>query len=116
MLPQFVTPLEAFKFAPMLLLLFFLIHALLYTMFTTQKHPFATLVIRQTNLASSLAALAVGLGMGAVFDKAAVGYQFMETFGGSGEYSPAFPIGLDGLSYVFMLLTLFTFPFLFLAS
>jgi NADH:ubiquinone oxidoreductase subunit 4 (subunit M) len=116
MLPGFVTPFELFTFAPVFLILIILIHALLYTMFTAQKDPFATLVIRRTNLFSSLVALAVGLAMGATFDKAAVGYQFMEKFGDSGEYSPSFPIGLDGLSYVFMILTLFTFPFLFLAS
>jgi NADH-quinone oxidoreductase subunit M len=61
-------------------------------------------------------ALAVGLAMGLSFDKAAVGYQFMSTVGTVAEYNSAFAFGVDGLSYVFLVLTLFTFPFLFLAA
>lgn len=61
-------------------------------------------------------ALAVGLAMGLTFDKAAVGYQFMSGVGAVAEYNSTFAFGVDGLSYVFLVLTLFTFPFLFLAA
>jgi NADH:ubiquinone oxidoreductase subunit 4 (subunit M) len=54
--------------------------------------------------------------LGLLFDKAAAGYQFMSSTGFVAEYNSSFALGVDGLSYVFLLLTLFTFPFLFLAA
>jgi len=63
-----------------------------------------------------LLALAVGLAAGLSFDKSAVGYQYMTSIGFVAEYNSAFALGVDGLSYVFLILTLFTFPFLFLAA
>jgi len=63
-----------------------------------------------------LLALAAGLFMSLSFDKGAVGYQYMSSIGFVAEYNSAFALGVDGLSYVFLVLTLFTFPFLFLAA
>jgi len=54
--------------------------------------------------------------MGLSFDKATVGYQYMSSIGFIAEYNSALALGVDGLSYVFLVLTLFTFPFLFLAA
>jgi len=111
-----MTPYEILKVAPLLLLLGILTCALLYTLFAHRKSAVAILTIRQICFASSLAALAVGLTMSLTFDKAAVGYQFMFRAGEVAEYNTSFAIGVDGLSYVFLILTLFTFPFLFLAA
>lgn len=79
----------------------------------TEKYLLATRIVA---LSGSFAALAVGLAMGLTFDKSAVGYQYMSSIGFVSEYNSAFAIGVDGLSYVFLVLTLFTFPFLFLAA
>jgi NADH-quinone oxidoreductase subunit M len=79
----------------------------------TEKYLLATRVVA---LSGAFTALAVGLSMGLTFDKSAVGYQYMSSIGFVSEYNSAFAIGVDGLSYVFLVLTLFTFPFLFLAA
>lgn len=50
------------------------------------------------------------------FDKATTGFQFPIEFNYVPEYNLALSFGVDGLSMVFLLLTLFTFPFLFLAA
>jgi NADH:ubiquinone oxidoreductase subunit 4 (subunit M) len=60
--------------------------------------------------------LIVGVCAGLTFDKSAVGFQYMASIGFVAEYNSAFALGVDGLSYVFLMLTLFTFPFLFLAA
>jgi NADH-quinone oxidoreductase subunit M len=73
-------------------------------------------VIRKLCLFAALAALFVGLLMGLSFDKAALGYQNMATLSFVAEYNSGFALGVDGLSYVFLILTLVTFPFLFLAA
>jgi NADH:ubiquinone oxidoreductase subunit 4 (subunit M) len=75
-----------------------------------------TALIRQICLVASFVALFVGVLAALSFDKAAVGYQYMSTFSFTAEYNSAFALGVDGLSYVFLILTLFTFPFLFLAA
>ena len=67
-------------------------------------------------LLASIGALFVGILMGLSFDKAAVGYQNTAEFSYVAEYNSAFTIGADGLSYVFLMLTLLIFPFLFLAA
>jgi len=74
------------------------------------------LAVRTVCLWGSLLALALGLSMGFSFDKASIGYQYMSSVGFVAEYNSAFALGVDGLSYVFLVLTLFTFPFLFLAA
>lgn len=67
-------------------------------------------------LFASFCALFVGILMGLSFDKAAVGYQNTAEFSYVSEYNSAFAVGADGLSYVFLMLTLVIFPFLFLAA
>lgn len=115
MLPSFATPFELLTISPVLLILIILVHALFYVLLTPQTAE-GILSVRRACLEGSLMALAVGLTMALTFDKAAVGYQFTVSFGEVAEYNTAFAIGVDGLSYVFLVLTLFTFPFLFLAA
>lgn len=112
---SFATPFDLFVVSPIWLILFVLAHTLLYVLYTPQTAEGA-LSVRKACLQGSLMALAVGLAMGLTFDKSAVGYQFMSTVGTVTEYNSAFALGVDGLSYVFLVLTLFTFPFLFLAA
>jgi len=73
-------------------------------------------VARRWCLLSSLLALVVGMLAALSFDKAAAGYQFMGSFNFVPEYNLAFAVGVDGLSFVFLILTLITFPPLFLAA
>jgi len=73
-------------------------------------------IIRKICLFASFAALVVGVLAGLSFDKASVGYQYLSTFSYVAEYNSAFALGVDGLSYIFLILTLVTFPFLFLAA
>lgn len=88
---------------------------LLFVLFAPRTEV-GLLAIRTACLWGSLLALAIGLFMGLSFDKAAVGFQYMSSIGFVAEYNSAFALGVDGLSYVFLVLTLFTFPFLFLAA
>lgn len=71
---------------------------------------------RKLCLTASFAALFVGVLTGLSFDKSSVGYQYLSNFNLISEYNSSFAIGLDGLSYVFLILTLVTFPFLFLSA
>jgi len=73
-------------------------------------------IIRKICLSSSFAALFIGVLMGLSFDKGSVGYQDLSSFNFVTEYNSSFALGADGLSYVFLVLTLVTFPFLFLAA
>lgn len=101
--------------APLLVLLGVLLSTLLFVL-VVPRDARGLLAIRTMCLWGSLLALAVGLFMGLTFDKASVGYQYMSSIGFISEYNSAFALGVDGLSYVFLVLTLFTFPFLFLAA
>jgi len=73
-------------------------------------------IIRQVCLAASFVALFVAVLMGLSFDKSATGYQFMSSFSFVAAYNSSFALGVDGLSFVFLVLTLITFPVLFLAA
>jgi len=73
-------------------------------------------LIRLACLGASLSALTVGLLTCLSFDKAAAGYQFMYGYNFVREYNLSFAFGVDGLSFVFLLLTLFIFPVLFLSA
>jgi len=73
-------------------------------------------LIRKICLSASFAALFIGTLMSLSFDKAATGYQYLSSFNFVSEYNSSFALGADGLSYVFLVLTLITFPFLFLAA
>jgi proton-translocating NADH-quinone oxidoreductase chain M len=73
--------------------------------------------IRRACLASSLLALLFCLLSCLAFDRGTfVGYQFTCGFNFVPEYNLAFLLGVDGLSFIFLLLTLFTFPILFLSA
>lgn len=72
--------------------------------------------IRQFTLAVSLVALAIGLLGCYSFDKSNLGFQFIAQVHFIPEYNLALTLGVDGLSMVFLLLTLFIFPILFLAT
>ena len=72
--------------------------------------------VRKLCLLSSLAALFIGILACLSFDKASVGYQLMCSFNFIPEYNLSFALGVDGLSFVFLLLTLATFPALFLSA
>ena len=104
-----------FLSTPVLGMLIVLITTLLFVLFAPRTTQ-GLLAVRVICLWGSLLALAVGLSMGLTFDKAAVGYQYMSSIGFIAEYNSSFALGVDGLSYVFLVLTLFTFPFLFLAA
>lgn len=104
-----------FLTSPVLVILGLLIFTLVFVV-AVPRDARGLLTIRTVSLWGSLLALAVGLAMGLSFDKAAVGYQYMFSVGFVAEYNSAFALGVDGLSYVFLVLTLFTFPFLFLAA
>lgn len=73
-------------------------------------------VIRKICLATSLFALVIGVLSTLSFDKSAAGYQFMSAFNYLPQYNLSFAVGVDGLSFVFLILTLVTFPPLFLAA
>jgi len=73
-------------------------------------------VIRYTILASSLLALFMGAAACLAFDKSDIGFQFLTTLNFISEYNLSFTLGADGLSMVFLLLTLFIFPILFLSA
>lgn len=74
------------------------------------------MAIRQICLAASLLALCVGVFSALVFDKATIGFQFLNTFSFAPQYNVSLSLGVDGLSFVFLILTLITFPPLFLAA
>jgi len=73
-------------------------------------------IVRKLCLSVSFAALFVGVLTGLSFDKSAVGFQYLSAFNYVEEYNSSFALGVDGLSYIFLMLTLVTFPFLFLAA
>jgi NADH-quinone oxidoreductase subunit M len=100
---------------PLLALLVTLILTLLFVLIAPRTDS-GLAAMRVVSLWGSLISLAIGIWLGLIFDKASAGYQFMSSTGFVGEYNSSFALGVDGLSYVFLLLTLFTFPFLFLAA
>lgn len=73
-------------------------------------------VTRYVILASSLLALFMGVAACLAFDKADIGFQFLASLNFIPEYNLSFTLGADGLSMVFLLLTLFIFPILFLSA
>jgi len=72
--------------------------------------------IRSICLTYSTVALAFGVLSCLSFDKANLGFQFLYRFSPAAHYNLTFTVGVDGISMVFLLLTLFIFPILFLAS
>ena len=73
-------------------------------------------VLRYVILSSSLLALFMGTTACLAFDKSDIGFQFLTALNFIPEYNLSFTLGEDGLSMVFLLLTLFIFPILFLSA
>lgn len=72
--------------------------------------------IRLIILTVSLIALFLGLVACLSFDKGVTGFQFLSTLNVIEQYNLSFVLGADGFSMIFLLLTLFIFPVLFLAA
>jgi NADH-quinone oxidoreductase subunit M len=104
-----------FLIEPILGILFLLLFALAW-MLLSPRNTWGLTTTRIAGLWTSLLVLIVGICAGLTFDKSAIGFQYMASIGFVAEYNSAFALGVDGLSYVFLMLTLFTFPFLFLAA
>jgi len=100
-------------FYPLLSIVAILLGGFLFSL-ATPAEKIST--VRITCLTASLIALLIGLLACLAFDKGAVGYQFMSGFNFVREYNLTFALGVDGLSLVFLLLTLFIFPVLFLSA
>jgi NADH-quinone oxidoreductase subunit M len=64
----------------------------------------------------SVCALIVGLAIAFSFDKSFDGFQHLAGIEVSSEYNLNFTRGLDGVSLLFVMLTLFIFPLCFLAA
>lgn len=73
-------------------------------------------VFRRFVLASSFVSLALGLFACLSFDKSCLGFQFLYRLDLLPQYNLALTLGVDGMSRVFLRLTLFTFPICFLAA
>ena len=67
-------------------------------------------------LTSSLIALFIGVLSCLAFDKSDLGFQFLTQINLLEEFNLSLTFGVDGLSMLLLLLTLFIFPVLFLAS
>ena len=72
--------------------------------------------IRYVILSSALISLFMGVAACLAFDKSSTGFQFLAALNFVPEYNLGFALGADGLSIVFLLLTLFIFPILFLSA
>jgi proton-translocating NADH-quinone oxidoreductase chain M len=70
----------------------------------------------QLILGSSLVALFISILACLSFDKSDLGFQFLTQVSLLEEYNLSFTLGVDGLSMIFLVLTLFIFPVLFLSS
>lgn len=64
----------------------------------------------------SLLGLLVGLYAGYTFDKSLPGFQEVSVYEVLPAYNLTLSLGVDGLSILFLLLTLFVFPVCFLAA
>lgn len=72
--------------------------------------------IRYNTLAASLLGLFLGVTSCLAFDKSDIGFQFLTSLNFIPEYNLGFTLGADGLSMLFVMLTLFIFPILFLSA
>lgn len=73
-------------------------------------------VIRIFMLNVSMLALALGLIACLGFDKASLGFQFLYHLDVLPQYNLALTVGIDGISLIFIRLTLFIFPVCFLSA
>jgi len=74
------------------------------------------LVQKQIALFGSLVALLVGVIACFSFDQSTVGFQFLYRLNLLSAYNLSLSLGVDGLGFIFTLLTLFIFPICILAS
>jgi NADH-quinone oxidoreductase subunit M len=72
--------------------------------------------LRVIALVTSLCALLAGVLSCLAFNKSDFGFQFITKLHFIPEYNLALTLGADGLSMIFLLLTLFIFPILFLSA
>jgi proton-translocating NADH-quinone oxidoreductase chain M len=98
---------------PLLLLTSILSLGLILSLAIPTNRPTA---IRLLTLVTSLIALFVGAVSCLTFDKSDLGFQLLTRLHLVSEYNLSFTLGADGLSMIFLLLTLFIFPILFLSS
>jgi NADH-quinone oxidoreductase subunit M len=64
----------------------------------------------------SVVALLIGVYVGYTFDKSVPGFQFLSSYSVLTEYNLSLTFGADGISMVFLLLTLFVYPVCFIAA
>jgi NADH-quinone oxidoreductase subunit M len=98
---------------PLEVILFTLTLGFVLSLTITASNPNAT---RVAVLVTSLAALAEGIYASSAFNKADLAFQFTSRYQPIPEYNLSFTLGADGLSMIFLLLTLFIFPILFLSA
>lgn len=91
--------------------LLFLVLSVGFGMIFLARHEYAV----HLAIAYSLAALLVGVCAGYSFNKS-LGFQYLSSYSILSEYNLSLTFGADGLSMVFLLLTLFIFPVCFLAA
>lgn len=72
--------------------------------------------LRIVTLVTSLFALFLGILSCLAFNKSDFGFQFITRLHFIPEYNLALTLGADGLSMIFLLLTLFIFPILFVSA
>lgn len=72
--------------------------------------------VRLVALGLSLIALAIGVFSCLAFNFSLAGFQFLTTFPTFMSSNVTLSFGVDGLSMIFLLLTLFVFPVCFLAA
>ena len=73
-------------------------------------------ISRYVALTASILALLLGITLCLAFDKSDIGFQFANDLNYVHEYNLSFSLGVDGLSVIFLLLSLFIFPILYLSA
>ena len=98
---------------PLALILLILVLGFILSLTISAK---ASSAIRVVTLVTSLLALLVGVLSCFAFNKSDFGFQFITRLHLIPEYNLALTLGADGISMIFLLLTLFIFPILFLSA
>ena len=98
---------------PLALISAFLTLTLLFSITRTDAEITET---RYALLTVSIISLLIGVSSCLLFDKSDTGFQFLTPVNFIPEYNLSFTLGADGLSMVFLLLTLFIFPILFMSA
>ena len=102
-----------FSTYPIEAILFTLVLGFILSLTITASNSAAS---RSTVLVASLLALAEGIYASSAFNKTDYAFQFASRYQPIPEYNLTFTLGVDGLSMIFLRLTLFIFPILFLAA